>query len=161
MLELFSLCSFLNVRDQAAHPYITKVNITVHFCSQSTSLIIRPSTYDATICFKSLRLTACYLKKNNPYFRIVLYGCETWSVTRREEHRLKVCEDRVLRETTGGNRMVGTAHRWAGHVARRHKRNVQERKLEGKAHWQVVSKEGTSISCVQLTAQYRNQTVWQ
>ena len=106
------------------------------------------------------------LKNNNPYFRIVLYGCETWSVTRREEHRLKVCEDRVLRETTEGNRMVGTAValrniRWAGHVARRHKRNVQERKLEGKAHLQVVSKEGTSISCVQLTAQYRNQRAWQ
>ena len=28
----------------------------------------------------------------------VLYGCETWSLTLREEHRLKVFEDRVLRE---------------------------------------------------------------
>jgi hypothetical protein len=26
-----------------------------------------------------------------------LYGCETWSLTLREEHRLKVYENRVLR----------------------------------------------------------------
>jgi hypothetical protein len=31
--------------------------------------------------------------------RLVLYGCETWSVTLREEHRLKVFENRVLRIT--------------------------------------------------------------
>jgi hypothetical protein len=28
---------------------------------------------------------------------VVLYGCETWSVTLREEHRLRVSENRVLR----------------------------------------------------------------
>jgi hypothetical protein len=28
---------------------------------------------------------------------VVLYGCETWSVTLQEEHRLKVFENRVLR----------------------------------------------------------------
>ena len=27
---------------------------------------------------------------------VVLYGCETWSLTLREEHRLRVCENRVL-----------------------------------------------------------------
>jgi hypothetical protein len=31
----------------------------------------------------------------------VLYGCETWSVTRREEHRLTVFENRVLRRIFG------------------------------------------------------------
>jgi hypothetical protein len=30
-------------------------------------------------------------------FPIVLYGCETWSLTLREEHRLRVFENRVLR----------------------------------------------------------------
>jgi hypothetical protein len=30
MFELFSLCSFLNVRDQVAHPYITKVNVIIY-----------------------------------------------------------------------------------------------------------------------------------
>jgi hypothetical protein len=29
--------------------------------------------------------------------RLVLYGCETWSLTLREEYRLRVFENRVLR----------------------------------------------------------------
>jgi hypothetical protein len=28
---------------------------------------------------------------------VILYGCETWSLTLREEHRLRVFENRVLR----------------------------------------------------------------
>jgi hypothetical protein len=32
---------------------------------------------------------------------VVLYGCETWSVTLREEHRLRVFENRVLRGIFG------------------------------------------------------------
>jgi hypothetical protein len=28
---------------------------------------------------------------------VVLYGCECWSLTLREEHRLRVFENRVLR----------------------------------------------------------------
>jgi len=28
-----------------------------------------------------------------------LYGCETWSLTLKEEHRLQVYENRVLKET--------------------------------------------------------------
>jgi hypothetical protein len=35
---------------------------------------------------------------------IVLYGCETWSVTLREEHRLRVLENRVLRRIFGPKR---------------------------------------------------------
>jgi hypothetical protein len=31
----------------------------------------------------------------------VLYGCETWSLTLREEHRLRVFESRVLRRIFG------------------------------------------------------------
>jgi hypothetical protein len=74
----------------------------------------------------------------------VLYGCETWSLTLREEHRLRVFENRVLRRIFGPKReedgswrklhsdelhslysslnivMVIKARRvmWAGHVAR-------------------------------------------
>jgi hypothetical protein len=36
----------------------------------------------------------------------VLYGCESWSLTLRDEHRLRVFENRVLRglpENGGGN----------------------------------------------------------
>jgi hypothetical protein len=32
-----------------------------------------------------------------PIFAVVLYGCETWSLTLREEHKLRVFENRVLR----------------------------------------------------------------
>jgi hypothetical protein len=76
---------------------------------------------------------------------VVLYGCETWSLTLREEHRLRMFENRVLRgifgprrdEVTGEWRKLhsGELHnlypspdisrqiksrrmRWAGRVAR-------------------------------------------
>jgi hypothetical protein len=76
---------------------------------------------------------------------VVLYGCETWSLTVREEHKLRMFENRVLRrifgskrdEVTGGVRKLHTEElhglysspsiirvikagriRWAGHVAR-------------------------------------------
>jgi hypothetical protein len=45
-----------------------------------------------------------------------LYGCETWSLTLREEYRLKVSENRVLRrifgpmrEEVGGRKLKKTA----------------------------------------------------
>jgi hypothetical protein len=34
----------------------------------------------------------------------VLYGCETWTLTLREEHRLRVFENRVLRRIFGPKR---------------------------------------------------------
>jgi hypothetical protein len=41
------------------------------------------------------------LKHSSVSLPVVLYGCETWSVTLREEHRLRVFENRVLREVFG------------------------------------------------------------
>jgi hypothetical protein len=35
---------------------------------------------------------------------VVLYGCEIWSLTLGEEHRLRVLENRVLRRIFGPNR---------------------------------------------------------
>jgi len=35
---------------------------------------------------------------------VVLYGCETWSLTLREEHRLRVIENRALRRIFGPKR---------------------------------------------------------
>jgi hypothetical protein len=35
---------------------------------------------------------------------VVLYGCETWSLTLREEHILRVFENRVLRRIFGPKR---------------------------------------------------------
>jgi hypothetical protein len=74
---------------------------------------------------------------------VVLYGCETWSLTVREEHKLRVFENRVLRifgpkrdGVTGGWRKLYNEElhnlysspsiiriikskrmRWVGHVA--------------------------------------------
>jgi hypothetical protein len=36
---------------------------------------------------------------------VVLYGCETWSLTIREEHKLKVFDNRVLRRIFGPKRV--------------------------------------------------------
>jgi hypothetical protein len=35
---------------------------------------------------------------------VVLYGCKTWSLTLKEEHRLRVFENRVLRRIFGPKR---------------------------------------------------------
>jgi hypothetical protein len=45
---------------------------------------------------------------------VVLYGCETWSLTLREENRLRVFENRVLSGTFGQKRaeMVGDAENY-------------------------------------------------
>jgi len=82
---------------------------------------------------------------------VVLYGCETWSLTLREERRLRVFENRVLRgifgvkrdEVTGEWRKIYNEElndlycspnivqviksrkmRWVGHVARMGERIV-------------------------------------
>jgi hypothetical protein len=89
----------------------------------------------------------------------VLHGCETWSRILREEHRLRVFENRVLRrifgpkgdEVTGGwrklhneelhnvysspsiIRMVNSRRfRWRGHIARMGKKREACRILVGK-----------------------------
>jgi hypothetical protein len=35
---------------------------------------------------------------------VILYGCETWSLILREEHRLRVFENKVLRRIFGPKR---------------------------------------------------------
>jgi hypothetical protein len=84
----------------------------------------------------------------------VLYGCETWSVTLREEHRLRVFENRVLRgmfgpkrdEVTGEWRRLHNVYslpvtiraiksrrtRWVGHAARMGRKKNVYRDLAGK-----------------------------
>jgi len=88
-----------------------------------------------------------------------LYGCETWSLTLREERRLRVFENRVLREVFGPKmdevtgkwrnphneelndlcslpnivRVVKSRRmRWAGHVAPMGEDRVVHRVLVGK-----------------------------
>jgi hypothetical protein len=42
---------------------------------------------------------------------VVLYGCETWALNLREEHRLRVFENRVLRRIFGPKREVDESWR--------------------------------------------------
>jgi hypothetical protein len=44
--------------------------------------------------------------------RIVLYGCKTWSLTLREEHKLRVSENRVLRRVFWPRRDEVTGRSW-------------------------------------------------
>ena len=46
---------------------------------------------------------------------VVLYGFETWSVTLREKHRLRILENRVLRKILGPKKVEVT-----GEWGRRH-----------------------------------------
>jgi hypothetical protein len=63
---------------------------------------------NAYYCLLQKLLSSSLLSKNikiNIYrtiiLPVVLYGCETWSLMLREEHRLRVFENRVLRRTFG------------------------------------------------------------
>ena len=49
---------------------------------------------------------------------IMLYGCETWSLTLRVERRLRVFENRVEENTNIVRVIKSRRVRWAGHVAR-------------------------------------------
>jgi hypothetical protein len=55
----------------------------------------------------SCRLLSRNLKAkiyNTIILPVVLYGCETWSLALREEHRLRVFENRVVRKIFGPKR---------------------------------------------------------
>jgi hypothetical protein len=49
---------------------------------------------------KNLKIRIC----KNIILPVVLYGCETWSLTLREKHRMRVLESRVLRKIFGPKR---------------------------------------------------------
>jgi len=55
------------------------------------------------LLFSSLLSKNIKIKTYRTIILLVLYGCETWSFTLREERRLRIFENRVLRrdEVTG------------------------------------------------------------
>ena len=59
----------------------------------------RPQTYSSDRAATEIRYNILSLS-----IRIVLYGCETWSLTLREEHRLRLLENKVLRRIFGSKR---------------------------------------------------------
>jgi hypothetical protein len=68
----------------------------------------------ATIQFRFFCPPACFSRKlkvkiyKTIILPVVLYVCETWSLTLREEHRLRVFENRVLRRIFGPTRVEVT-----------------------------------------------------
>jgi hypothetical protein len=105
---------------------------------------------DVVIGFREI---CSFLNVNND----MAYGCETWSLTLREEHRLRVFENRLLRrifrserdEVTGGWRklhneelhslysspiriMKSRKKKWEGHVAR-----LREKRMHIEYWWEI------------------------
>jgi hypothetical protein len=73
----------------------------------------RTGTHSENACYHSVQnlLSSCLLPRNvkdkiykTIILPFVLYGCETLSLTLREEHRLRVFENRVLRRIFGAKR---------------------------------------------------------
>ena len=46
---------------------------------------------------------------------VILYGCETWSLILREEHKLRVFENKVLRKIFGAKRDQSTGE-WRSYI---------------------------------------------
>ena len=117
------------------------------FCASLSAIVVNTITQNIL----------CYYHEVLP---VVLYGCETWSLTLREERRLRVFENRVLRRVFGIKRDVLTGEwrglhneelndlyslpkiarvvksrrmRWAGHVARMGEDRGAHRVLVGKS----------------------------
>ncbi|KAJ4446495.1 hypothetical protein ANN_13191 [Periplaneta americana] len=73
---------------------------------------------------------------------VVLYGCETWTLTLREEHRLRVFENKVLRKIFGAKRDEVTREWRKLHNAELHAlysspdiiRNIKSRRLRWAGH---------------------------
>jgi len=110
------------------------------------------SLFSSSLLYKNLMIKIY----RNRILPLVLYGCETWSLTLREERRLRVFENRVVRRIFGGKRnevirewrklhneelndlcsppsivrvIKPRRMRWAGHLARRGDRRVIYRVL--------------------------------
>jgi hypothetical protein len=68
---------------------------TVQFSSVQLRKLCLPFS-----CVKTSKIKAC----KTVILPVVLYGCETWPLTLRKKHRLKVYGNRVLRKITGPKR---------------------------------------------------------
>jgi hypothetical protein len=62
--------------------------------------IIQSKIFCLPISYKNLKIKIY----KTVILPVVLYGCETWSLTLRKEHRLRVFENRVLRRIFGPKR---------------------------------------------------------
>ncbi|KAJ4439263.1 hypothetical protein ANN_07383 [Periplaneta americana] len=109
--------------------------------SRATYVVLADKALSSSLLSKNLKVRIY----KTVVLPVVLYGCETWTLTLREEHRLRVFENKVLRKIFGAKRDKVTGEwrklhntelhalysspdiirnikskrlRWAGHVAR-------------------------------------------
>jgi hypothetical protein len=62
------------------------------------------SRMPASVQFRIFYLPACCLVYRTIIVPLVPYGCESWPVTLREEHTLRLFKNRILRKTFGPKR---------------------------------------------------------
>jgi len=81
---------------------------------------IKSKLKSGNACYHSVQIVLCssLLSKNieikiyrTVIFPVVLYGCESWSLTLREERRLRVFENRALSRIFGPKRDEVTGER--------------------------------------------------
>ena len=103
----------------------------VNVCYYSLNFIVPPAFQELkVITYKTIILP------------VVLYGCETWSLTLREEHRLRMFENKVLRKIFGAKRDEITGEWRKLHSAELHAlysspniiRNLKSRRLRRAEH---------------------------
>jgi hypothetical protein len=86
---------------------------------------------------------------------VVLYGCGTWSLTLREEHRLGVFENRLLRRIFGPKRNEVTGERRKLHNEELHDlysspsitRIIKRRQMRWARNVVRTGRRGTRIGC--------------
>ncbi|KAJ4441997.1 hypothetical protein ANN_11861 [Periplaneta americana] len=117
---------------------------------------------------------------------VLLYGCETWTLTLREEHRLRVFENKLLRKIFGAKRDEVTGEwrklhntelhelysspdiirniksrrlRWAGHVARMGESRNAYRVLVGRPEGKKTFGEAETSWCQILVEEIEGASV--
>jgi hypothetical protein len=65
---------------------------------------------------------------------VVLYGCETWSLTLRKEHRLRVFENKVLRRIFGPKRygLTGDWRKLQNEEHQKERDHLEDRGIDGR-----------------------------
>jgi hypothetical protein len=86
-------------------------------------------------------LNTLKLEYKTTVLHVVLYGCENWSLILREEHILKMFENRVLRifgpkrdEVTGGWRKLHSEELHSLYSSPRINRMIMSRRMRGAWH---------------------------
>jgi hypothetical protein len=111
-------CEYMNNQSRTADKgWSFSVGLTHCKNKLVTKMFKKPRTWtelnSGNACYHSVQnLLSSRLLSRNRKIRIyktiilpvVLCGCETWSLTLREEHRLRVFENRVLRRISGPKR---------------------------------------------------------